>query len=51
MEVIAFSILAGGYIGLSEAIEYIKNLPIVGVSVGVSNEKQAQETFSRLGEL
>ena len=47
--VIAMSILASGYLKLPEAIAYVENLPkIRGVVVGVSKEKQAQETFSYL---
>lgn len=49
--VIAFSILAAGYVKLDEAVSYIKKLSIAGVSVGASNEKQVLDTFSRLQEL
>jgi hypothetical protein len=46
-EIIAFSVLAAGYIKLPLAIDYINTLPgINGIAVGVSNEKQAVETFS-----
>lgn len=45
-DVIAMSILAAGYLKLSEATEYIKSLPnINGVVVGVSKERHAFETF------
>jgi hypothetical protein len=48
-EVIAMSILAAGYLKLDEAIDYIRDLPNVsGVVVGVSNERQAAETFKLL---
>jgi hypothetical protein len=49
--VVAISILASGYFQPSEAIEYIAALPnIRGVSVGVSKEKHAVETFRLLKE-
>ena len=47
--VIAISILAAGYLKPPEAIEYIGSLPnILGVSVGVSRENHAKETFKLL---
>jgi hypothetical protein len=50
-EVIAFSILAGGYLKLPEAIKYVANLPsLKGVAVGVSKKEQAYETFKLLKE-
>ncbi len=50
-EVIAFSILAAGYLKLPEAIEYIANLPnLSGLAVGVSKEHHARETFRLLKE-
>jgi hypothetical protein len=50
-DVIAMSILAAGYLGLPEAVEYIKTLPnLKGVVVGVSKEEHASETFSLLRE-
>jgi hypothetical protein len=49
--VLAISILASGYLQLKEAIEYIAALPnIKGVSVGVSKERHAVETFRLLKE-
>ena len=49
--VIAISILAAGYIKPLEAIKYIATLPnIKGVSVGVSKESHASETFQLLAE-
>ena len=46
-EIIAFSVLAAGYIKLPQAIDYVNTLPnINGIAIGVSNEKQAAETFS-----
>ncbi len=46
-KIIAFSILAAGYVKLPQALDYIDNLPAInGVAIGVSNEKQAAETFS-----
>jgi hypothetical protein len=48
-EVIAISILAGGYLGVPGAIEYVTRLPnLRGVAVGVSKEEQARETFALL---
>jgi hypothetical protein len=45
-EIIAFSILAAGYVKLSQALDYINALSgINGVAIGISNEKQAKETF------
>ncbi|MBN1245154.1 hypothetical protein JXA31_06135 [Candidatus Bathyarchaeota archaeon] len=44
--VIAISILAAGYISPAEAADYIQTLPnIKGVSIGISKEKHAKETF------
>jgi hypothetical protein len=44
--VIAMSILAAGYFRPSEAMDYLLDLPnLAGVVVGVSNERQASETF------
>jgi hypothetical protein len=46
-EVIGFSILAGGYLKLPEAFDYISTLKCLsGVAIGVSSEKQAVSTFS-----
>lgn len=48
--VIAMSVLASGYLGLDEAIKYLKVLPKqVSCVVGVSSESHARETFSFLG--
>ncbi len=48
-KVIAMSILAAGYLNPKEAIDYIKGVQNVsGIVVGVSNEKQATETFKLL---
>ena len=47
--VIMMSILAAGYLKPSEAIDYINRLPNANaIVVGVSNEKQARETFKLL---
>ena len=44
--VVAISILASGYLNLSEAAKYIKSLPnLKGFAVGISKEKHARETF------
>ncbi len=49
--VIAISILAAGYLKPLEAISYIATLPnIKGVSVGVSKESHAYETFKLLAK-
>ena len=48
---IAMSSLASGYLTLSEAADYLENLPsIKGVVIGVSREKQALETFKYMTE-
>jgi len=45
--VIAISVLAAGYISIKEAADYLQTLPnIEGVSIGISKEKHAKETFS-----
>lgn len=45
--VIAISVLAAGYISPKEAAGYLQTLPnIKGVSIGVSKEKHAKETFN-----
>ncbi|MBN2604090.1 MAG: hypothetical protein JXA91_08170 [Candidatus Thermoplasmatota archaeon] len=47
--IIAFSILAAGYLKLDEAVDYMKTLPnLKGVAVGVSKEHQSRETFKFL---
>ena len=48
-QVIAISILAGGYLTLDEAVDYIRGLrKVSGVAVGVSSEGHAEETFKKL---
>jgi hypothetical protein len=48
--VIMMSILAAGYLNPKDAVDYIRGLPNAkGVVVGVSNEKQARETFRLFG--
>ncbi len=45
-EVIAYGILASGYLKVQEAAEYVKGLPgLNGMAVGVSKEYHASETF------
>ena len=45
-EIIAYGILASGYLGVSEAMHYIRRLPeLAGITVGVSKEHHAMETF------
>jgi hypothetical protein len=47
--VIAMSIMAGGYLKLDDAIDYVSSLPdLFGVAVGVSSKEHADSTFSRL---
>jgi len=49
VEVIAISILAGGYLGLDEAVEYLRGLPgLSGVAIGVSSEQHAEDSFRKL---
>ena len=48
-EVVAMSVLAGGYFKPAEAMSYIANLhEISGVVIGVSNERHSIETFNLL---
>lgn len=49
--VIAMSIMAGGYLGLDEAAQYLHGLSLSGAVVGVSTKQHAQQTFTRLGNL
>jgi hypothetical protein len=50
--VIAISIFASGYLKPKDAMKYISSLPnIRGVAVGVSNERQAIETFTLLRQI
>jgi hypothetical protein len=50
--VIAMSILAGGYLTLSDGVRYINNLPnIAGTVVGVSSVDHAERTFRNLREI
>jgi hypothetical protein len=47
--VIAISVLAGGYLDLLSAMMYLKSLPnLKGVAVGISNKEHACETFKFL---
>jgi hypothetical protein len=49
--VIAMSIMAGGYLTLDQAKEYISTLPnLSGIAVGVSSQEHAQATFAELRE-
>ncbi|MGA2790618.1 MAG: hypothetical protein ABSF00_07605 [Candidatus Bathyarchaeia archaeon] len=48
-DVIAMSIMAGGYSKLDEAVSYISGLTkLFGVAVGVSSEEHARDTFAKL---
>ena len=50
-EVIAYGILASGYLKIPEATEYVKSLPgLSGIAVGVSKEHHARETFKLIKE-
>jgi len=50
--VIAMSVLAGGYLTLDNAVNYLRELPsLSGVVVGVSSEEHAQQTFTKLRTL
>ncbi len=50
-EVIAYGILASGYLKVPEATEYVKGLPgLGGMAVGVSKEHHARETFKLIKE-
>ncbi len=51
-DVIAMSIIAGGYLKFDEAFDYIRTLPnLSGIAVGVSSKEHAKETFTKLDEL
>jgi hypothetical protein len=48
-DVIAYGVLASGYLKLDDAIAYVNSRPqLKGVVVGVSREQQAQETFQQM---
>ena len=50
--VIAMSIMAGGYLNLDQATEYIRTLPnLSGIAVGVSSREHAQATFTKLRDV
>ncbi len=50
-EVIAYGILASGYLGVLEAVEYIRKLPeLNGLAVGVSKEHHAKKTFKQISD-
>lgn len=45
-QVIAMSIMAGGYLNLDEAIDYVSTLPnLSGIAVGVSSREHAVDFF------
>lgn len=51
-DVVAMSLLAGGYLPLEEAVQYLQGLGNVsGVVVGVSSKEHAERTFGRLASL
>jgi hypothetical protein len=46
------SLLAGGYLTLDQALQYLQSLPQhVGVAVGASTRQHAEDTFNRLRAL
>jgi hypothetical protein len=50
--VIAMSIMAGGFLRLNQAVDYIRTLPkLSGAAVGVSSEEHARDTFAKLSAL
>jgi hypothetical protein len=50
--VIGMSVLAGGFLLLDQAVDYIRTLhSLAGVAVGISNVQHAKETFARLAML
>jgi hypothetical protein len=50
--VIAMSALAGGFLTLDQAIDYIRTLPrLSGIAVGVSSKEHAHDTFTKLRSL
>ena len=51
-DVIAMSILAGGYLNMDQAFDYIRKWSkLSGIAVGVSSNKHAQETFTKFRTL
>lgn len=49
VDVIAMSIMAAGYLELNEAVDYLQRVRnLSGVVVGVSSDKHAEETFTKL---
>jgi len=50
--VIAMSIMAGGYLTLDQAVDYLRTLPnLAGIAVGASSKQHAEETFAKLRAL
>jgi len=48
-ELIAYGVLASGYLSVADAIDYLNSLPqLTGVAIGVSKEKHAEESFRAL---
>lgn len=51
-DIIAYGILASGYLSVVEAANYIKGLEnLAGIAVGVSKEQHAQDTIVKIGEV
>ncbi len=49
---IAMSVMAGGYLTLESALEYLQTLPkLSGVAIGVSSKEHAENTFTILKSL
>jgi len=48
-DVIAMSTMAGGYLDLDQAFQYLRTLPrLSGIAIGVSSKEHAKETFTKL---
>jgi hypothetical protein len=48
-DVIAMSIMAGGYLTVEHSLDYLRTLPrLSGVAVGVSSREHAEDTFKKL---
>jgi hypothetical protein len=45
------SILAGGYLSLDDAVEYVRHLNLEGAVVGVSSEEHAKRVFTKFREI
>jgi hypothetical protein len=51
-DVIAMSVMAGGYLNLDQAFQYLGRLPkLSGVAIGASSKVHAEETFRKLATI